>query len=50
MVRAPVATSPHDHSLGDPKLVDNINGVPATEARNTTNILETNTVDMVGKR
>jgi len=50
MVTAPVATSPHDHSLGDPKLVDNINGVPAAEGGNTADTLETNTVDMVGKR
>jgi len=50
MVTAPVATSPHDHSLGDPKLVDNINEVPAAEGGNTADTPETNTVDMVGKR
>jgi len=50
MVTAPVATSPHHHSLGDPKLVDNINGVPAAEGGNMANTPETNTVDMVEKR
>jgi len=50
MVTALVATSPHHHSLGDPKLVDNINGVPAAEGGNMADTPETNTVDMVGKR
>ena len=48
MVAAPVATSAHGHSGGDPKLVDN--RVPAAEARNTANAPETHTIDMVGRR